>query len=158
MSKVHFRTPYGPRLQVAISFDDPTLAQQNFRDQCDINNIIARWQKTGVVQHLNNFQAKYGDVSMAPTDYQEALNRVMHAESMFDALPATIRDRFKNDPAQFLAFTSNPANLDEMVALGIATRPQTAPSDAFDGPAEASAPSNAGEASSAPSTRSKKAT
>jgi len=49
------------------------------------------------------------------------MNTVIVAQSAFDALPARIRERFRNDPAQFLHFMSEDSNLPEMIKLGLAT-------------------------------------
>ena len=41
---------------------------------------------------------------------------------MFLDLPAKVRDRFKNDPGQFLEFATDPSNVDELVKMGLATK------------------------------------
>jgi len=42
-------------------------------------------------------------------------------------LPAKVRDRFGQDPAEFLAFLSNPENADEARRLGILKPQEAAP-------------------------------
>lgn len=44
----------------------------------------------------------------------------------FMTLPASVRERFANDPGEFLKFAEDPANLDEMVDMGLATYPESA--------------------------------
>lgn len=104
-------------------------ASQEQKDECDINVILKRFEKTGVLPEMIKSQPHYGDFSSVP-DFQAAQNIVAHANEQFAALDAHIRKRFGNDPAEFLAFASDPSNQDEMIRLGLATRkPQEAPGD-----------------------------
>lgn len=101
-----------------ILFSKPSRVKQSFKDECDINKILARWQKTGVLDHVNRYQGDYADVTPIP-DYREALNSVMAAQAAFNSLPSKIRERFGNDPAQFLDFVHDEGNLNEMRSLGL---------------------------------------
>jgi phage internal scaffolding protein len=98
-------------------FSKPSLAKQSFRDECDINNILRKFNVTGELP-VGSVQPQYGDFS-GITDYQSALNAVMAAQDSFLALPAKIRARFDNDAALFVDFASDEANRDEMKALGL---------------------------------------
>ena len=98
-------------------FSKPSLAKQSFRDECDINNILRKFNVTGELP-VGSVQPQYGDFS-GITDYQSALNAVMAAQDSFLALPAKIRARFDNDAALFVDFASDEANKDEMKALGL---------------------------------------
>lgn len=108
--------------------------KQEFRDQCDINNIIKSFTLTGQISHISA-KAAQGVFMDLPddVDFQNAMNVVAKAGEAFDALPAKIRDRFHNNPAEFLAFVEDPANADELVKLGIRQappRPATGPGGA----------------------------
>ncbi|AZL82860.1 internal scaffolding protein [Apis mellifera associated microvirus 30] len=106
-----------------------TEVQQHFKDECDINNIVKRLGPNGLAELIKIDPKQYGDFSEVPT-YQESLLIVSKAQAQFDALPADLRDRFSNDPAKFLEFTSNKENLPEMIKLGLATeRIPNPPSD-----------------------------
>jgi len=98
-------------------FSKPSLAKQSFRDECDINNILRKFNVTGQLP-VGSVQPQYGDFS-GITDYQSALNAVMAAQDSFLQLPAKVRAKFDNDPALFLEFASDEANKDEMKALGL---------------------------------------
>lgn len=108
----------------------PSMAKQEFKRECDINNILKQYSKTGMVQHVNKRAAEgmYTDLPDA-IDFQDSLNLVREAEASFMTLPARVRDQFGNDPAQFLAFCGDPANAEEMVKLGLrqAPPPEAAP-------------------------------
>lgn len=107
----------------ALYCDDESMTHQSFRDECDISNIMRKYQKTGLVSHMTKAIAQYGDFSDVP-DYQAALNIVIEAEDAFLDLPAEVRLKFGNDPGQFLEFCSNPDNRDEMVEMGMIIPPK----------------------------------
>lgn len=111
-----------PRRRVQTINDEPSLTQQSFRETCDINHILSRLVKTGQQLPTVQITDEILDLSGIPT-YQESLNLVIAAESKFMQLDPKIRLRFNNDPAKFLSFASNPANQDEMYALGMAIKP-----------------------------------
>lgn len=120
MSRV-IRHAYSDHVVVGLMFELPERTKQSQRDEVDINNIMAKFQRTGAIDHRNRFQPQYGEVPVV--GFQEAMQIVTNAESMFLALPSSLRKKFANDPAEFLAFVQDPANLDEMVELGLAEQP-----------------------------------
>lgn len=111
----------------AVDEFEPSRTQQNFKDQCDINRIVKQYGVTGVVpvttaQSLP--EAFYG-----VTDYHTSLNMIKAADAAFNGLPAEVRARFKNDPGAFVDFAVDPANLDDMISLGLApAKPVLSPS------------------------------
>lgn len=118
-----FRTAYDsdlPRIQFATTGD--SLTRQASKQECDINRIMAKFEKTGVLEHRNTFEGQYGDFIDTPQDYHEAIQQVMDAQEMFMSLPSKLRRRFGNDPAEYLDFVSDPKNLDQMVEMGLAKR------------------------------------
>lgn len=112
-------------MRVQKNFALPSRTKQSFKDECDINKIMKRFKKTVGTDYLNRFQGyldgRYGDFSEV-ADYRSALHQVRQAEEVFMALPAKVRGRFSNDPAQFLDFVQNPNNAEELVSLGLATK------------------------------------
>ena len=101
------------------------FVQQHDAADCDINNIMARYERDGVVTHVNRYQGQYGDFTGA-VDYQSALHLVYDAQDCFMSLPANIRKKFDNDPGQFFDFVSDPANADAMIEMGLAKPHQDA--------------------------------
>ena len=61
---------------------------------------MAKYDKTGLVDHINRHEARYGDVSGA--DFQTAQNLIAQQKTIFYELPATVRDHYDNDPANYL--------------------------------------------------------
>lgn len=106
------------RNRVRVQFEGPTLTKQSFKDECDVNNIMKKFEKTGLLTHTTKYQGKYADFTKV-TDYQSALNTVIEANDAFDSLPSKLRARFANDPAEFLAFVENPNNREEAKKLGL---------------------------------------
>ena len=99
-------------------------AQQQFKDDCDINVIMAKFQRTGAISHVSKFQPDYGFAS--PTDFHQSMNIITEAQNMFDELPSSIRKRFNHNPAEFLEFVQDPENIDEARELGLALSPKAA--------------------------------
>lgn len=118
-----FRSAYSPRVRVAISFPAQGRTKQSFKTECDINTIMSRYLKTGMVDFVNKHSPQYHDVT--GVDYQEALQVVAESQSLFNDLPAQLRGQFKNDPALFLDFVSDPTNRPEMARMGL-LRPEVA--------------------------------
>ncbi len=121
-----FVTAYGPHLLVRKEFKLPSLTQQSQMAATDINKIMARFEKTGIAEHLNEHQGRYGDFT-GIEDYQTCLNQIMSAQATFASLPSRIRGQFDNDAGKFLDFATNPANLDELREMGLAKPLQTNP-------------------------------
>lgn len=112
------RKPY-ERTRFKQHIGEGSHVQQNLRQETDVNFIMAKYKKTGALSHVMSTAGQYGDFSDVP-DYKAGLERVMAADTMFMQLPAKIRDRFSNDPANFIEFATNPENLGELRSLGLA--------------------------------------
>lgn len=105
----------------AVKTIGESMTKQSEKDSADINNIMARYQKTGILPDLIKKEPRYGDFSEV-TSYMDAIQIVQLAEEQFSALDAHIRKRFDNDPSKFLDFVHDPKNQDELVKMGLATR------------------------------------
>lgn len=101
---------------------DVSLTQQQFADEADINTIVNRFLKTGVLPTPNTFP-QYVDFE-GVFDYQSAMNLVRAADESFLRMDAKVRARFNNSPQEFLEFFANPENTQEAIRLGLAI-PQT---------------------------------
>lgn len=115
-----FATPYSNKKKVVIKFDGPGRTRQSSKDECDINFILKKYNVTEAHLHANRHSGQYGFATSETL--HEALNTVTTATSMFEELPAKIRDRFNGSPGEFLDFTANPANKAEMAELGLITK------------------------------------
>ncbi len=107
--------------RLALTFDQPSQTQQSFREASDINQIMRKFVRTQVIDHLNRYEGKYADVS-GVVDYQEALGIISRADEAFMTLPATIRADFSNSPHAFLEFAIDPANKEKMEEYGLSRK------------------------------------
>lgn len=114
------------------------MTKQSFKDETDINNIMAKYKNTGLIDHISDFKGSYGDFTNVQ-EYQLSLNQVLAAQESFEQLPSGIRARFNNSPSALMSFLENPTNLDEAVELGLVNRP-TPPPEPKAGPRPASEP------------------
>lgn len=99
----------------------PSMTKQSFKEETDINYIVRKYQKTGMLSFVSDIAPQFMEVDSL--EYQDALNLVIQAQNAFDQMPSNLRKRFENDPAKFLQFTEDQNNLEEMYDLGLATRP-----------------------------------
>lgn len=98
----------------------PGLTKQSMARESNINIIMDKYQKTGMLNYVNNANPQYMDIE--GIDFHDAMNVVNEASETFASLPSSVRKKFRNDPREFLDWVHDPANLDEMVELGLATR------------------------------------
>jgi len=133
MNKPVIRTPYNDPYEdkglQCVTLDgeaEPLLTIQSEIDNCDINILVERFAKSGVIPNGNAGTPTYGDFSELPS-YQESLNVVLSAQNAFMSLDAKIRKEFDNDPGKFLAFVDDPANADALIKMGLREAPPPAP-------------------------------
>lgn len=96
-----------------------SMTKQSFKDECNINKIIAKYRKTGAIDHVNKNQPQYGYATS--NDFREAMEIVQKGQRIFDELPANVRAICEHDPAKFLEFVQDQNNSEELVKLGLAT-------------------------------------
>lgn len=85
------------------------MTEQAHEPECNVNNIVARFSKTGDMALLNRAQGMFADISEMPSDYQASLNFVQNVGAAFDALPAKVRAAYANDPQKFMDAVQNDA-------------------------------------------------
>lgn len=132
-----FRGQLNTRDRVTMTTDLPSRTKQQFAQECDINNIMARYQKTGAIAHANQNEARYGFAT--GLDFRESIELVKEAQDQFNDLPSSLRKKFGNSPQNYLEFVQDPANQDEMIRLGMATDtrpPAETPPEASEKPLE----------------------
>lgn len=96
----------------------PGKTKQEFKDEVDVNSIMAKYRRTGLISHVRANPGTYADLT-GLASYHESLNKVAQAQELFLALPATIRGKFENDPAKMVAFMEDESNHDEARKLGM---------------------------------------
>lgn len=110
--------------EVSFPQDDPksrSITNQSDKDSADINKIMARYEKTGLITDEltgNQRQPVYGDFS-GVGDFHQMQITIAKVTEAFLALPADTRNRFQNDPHNLIQWLENPANDAEAVKLGL---------------------------------------
>ncbi|WNK12452.1 MAG: internal scaffolding protein [Microvirus sp.] len=142
----HFINAYGPKRKVALTFPAQGRTKQSFKEECDINTIMNRFSRTGVLP-VTNRTPTYGDI--ADLDFQGAMDLVAAGREMFAALPSKVRERFANDPAKLLQFVQDPENGPEARKLGLLApdvpSPQATPQNGVATPSGQSSGGSQGE-------------
>lgn len=98
----------------------PSKTDQSFQKECDVNNIIAKYKKTGQLTHLNKRQGVYADISDLP-DLMGAHQIVQTAHDTFMQLPAEFRRELNNDPNRMIEYLQDPKNTPKAIELGLLT-------------------------------------
>jgi len=83
--------------------------QQQFADEVDVNVILSRFGVSGAMPRVPD--GVYGDFSGIES-YDDALAVIEAAEAQFMKLPASVREKFQNDPA-VLVRMANEMELEE---------------------------------------------
>ena len=127
-----------------IIFDQPSQTLQSFKNDADINCIIARFENTGVLVDPTvpvSRTPQFGDYSEMPS-YQEAQNVIVAANNAFYSLASNIRERFGNDPAAYFDFVQSlkegSDDYAEAIRLGIVNKPLDRSPEVSSGSAESS--------------------
>lgn len=123
---MEIRSRYNAGVREGWKSSVPSMTQQQFKDEADINYIVSMYDSSGVMPTFHGdgqpAQPVFGDFASLPDNAQEMYNRMIEAKNNFDNLPLEVRKRFNYDPVAFLEFADNPENLDELVAMGLATK------------------------------------
>lgn len=137
-----FATPYGERVRVQTENNFPSATQQQFASEADVNVLIARYEKTGSFYNPLTPQVgevrrpMFEDVSAIPS-VEEAQQTILEVQEIFGSLPSRVRERFGHNPAVFVEWAQNPANLPALAKLGVIELPKQEPSAEGDQPAPA---------------------
>lgn len=123
-TKHRFITPYSNNnLQVIVESDPKdSLTKPEFAHEADINRIMAKYLRTGVLPDAaRHAAAQYGDFSQVP-DYLQMYEKIQRADEMFAALPAKLRKEFNNSPHEFLRASATPEGQKLIIELGLESR------------------------------------
>lgn len=106
------------RIKVVVDCSEDTpITKQEFRDEVNINNIMDKARR-GHAPTFTDRIPQYADVTGVPS-FQEANRMIKDAERLFLALPLKLRQRFNNDPGEYLDFMADPERAEEARELGL---------------------------------------
>jgi len=105
-----------------FDWPDDNPAQQQFKAETDINEIVRRFGLTGTLP-ADYRPPQSGDFTDV-MDFQTAMNAVREAQENFMLMPPELRARFNNDPQRLMAFLDDDSNRDEAKKLGLMATPK----------------------------------
>lgn len=94
-------------------------AKQSFKEEVDINTIVKRFglgYEMPEPQYLPGIQ-DFTNI----TDFHQAMNLIAQAKEQFEEFPAHIRERFKNNAADWADFCLDEKNRGELAEMGLLT-------------------------------------
>lgn len=104
--------------QKAVENGEEIRVEQSHKTEVDINKIVRKHGNDIVASVANMQNWRFDDVT--GNDFQEVMNKMIHAKEQFEKIPSEIRDKFGNDAAAFMDFVYQPENHDQMVKWGLA--------------------------------------
>lgn len=116
MAKPKIYSRYDPPVVDGFSDFGVSRTKQEFRDECDLNTMMVKYRDTGLLPAGR--EPQYGDFT-GVEDFQEAQNLLLATREQFNSLPSAQRDKFKNDPVEFLKFVQDKGNIPAMRELGM---------------------------------------
>ena len=121
-TKIKIRTAYSPNVRVGFATVGESKTDPIFAEDLKIQNMIKKYDSTNLLELVSNKTPQYIDLSDV-TDLQSAMTKIQDAQETFMEVPATIRERFQNNPQTFYNFVNDKNNIDELVNMGLATKP-----------------------------------
>lgn len=106
------RSMYVKHEPIRVHFHKPSRTKQEFKNDCDINQILKRFSRTGVVPGTIKKPA-FLDCTTIP-NLQDALHLMKDAEHAFMKLPAVVRKHFDNNAIAFVDYALDPKNIDQL--------------------------------------------
>lgn len=138
---VELRDFYRPHDPVYVPGFEPGAqpkggARQEFKDECDVNVIMAKYEGAWPPPPLPGEEPPYMDLSYVPGTLLEAHEFIAAAEHAFiERVPAKQRlEMFGNSPFNFVEYASNPDNLPKLREWGLAPAGPAEPAGAVSPP------------------------
>lgn len=133
---MNFRTRFSERVAVQLVCPpEEGRTKSEFMDECDINKIMARYRRTGVLpESARAAAARFGDFSQVPS-FMEMQDKILAANEMFAALPAAVRKQFDNDPHEFLSAAQTEEGQELLIKLGLGQEELASPKGGVPSPA-----------------------
>lgn len=95
---------------------DDGRTKQSFKDQTNINKILARAANGQTISHISKYGAVYGDFSDID-DLLAARDKLERGKQIFHELPGEIRREFANDPSKFFHYVNDPRNAEDLTRV-----------------------------------------
>lgn len=114
----HIRSILSDIARVQVDFTGTqSRTKSEFKDECNINNIVKQCIKTGVMPSGTR-EPMFEDFSNVGS-YNDAVAQVAEANSTFEGLPSEIREKFDHSVQNLIDFIGDEANTEEAQELGL---------------------------------------
>jgi len=115
-----WKTPYNhdtkaEAMRHGFKTTGPSKTQQNFTDDADINTIVGRVLKTGIMPDIP-IPPQYGDLTTVD-DYHTMVNKLAETKALFYRLDAKERAKFDNDPGAWIGYVNQAINEGDLEPL-----------------------------------------
>lgn len=128
-----FFTQFNRNVSEPVSFVLPSKTEQAHKNDYDINRLVQRATRTGVLGTVDQIRnVYYGDFSEVDQAMENEF-RMIEARERFMELPSNIREYFQNDPRALLKALGDETQINKLVELGLVKAP--APQASPDNPA-----------------------
>lgn len=118
-----FFTQFDRNISPSVRFSKPSMTEQAHKDEFDINRLIKRATRSGVLATVDQIRSVYyGDFSEVGQSFENHL-KIKEAEERFLALPSDVRDYFHNDPKRLLDALGDDKQLGKLIDLGLVRKP-----------------------------------
>lgn len=104
---------------VAFVDDTPSMTRQEFVAECDINILMAHYEKNAILPPQNRKEPQYFDASEVP-DFRDSLDMAREAHEAFMRVPAQLRKELDNDVYKFVEYCQDPQNIEVLRKYGLA--------------------------------------
>lgn len=108
------------RRRTQVFNESPSMTQQEFREECNIKNIVRKALKTGLPPPTK--KGFFGD--FVGVDFTSMQNTMAQASEAFNSLHPAIRRKFHNNPAELIEFIEDNQNYEEAVKMGLIPMPE----------------------------------
>ena len=106
------------RYQLDFS-DDKSMTQQQFKKECDVNSILENYRKNGTPLPNPQFTENIVDLTTYG-DFQQSMDTIRESIELFESLPAALRKKMNNDPANLPSYLEE--NEHEAIKYGLMTK------------------------------------
>lgn len=128
-----FFTRFSPPPSLGEKNDSPTMTQQHYKDECDLNQILARHKGSGELSALQMRQLLAQSAAVTPTsprlpqfadysdlpDFSDIKRSFVRASHAFAEIPVNVRMQFGNNPEVFYNTLTDPKQHQKLRDVGL---------------------------------------
>ena len=112
-----FYTSYDRPPRVVADVGGESMTQQQFAQECDINYIVKRAQRTGTIPVVSTQEMQFG--ALDEDTFKARMDKMAEIKSYFECLPSEIRLHYQNSVNEFIAAMNTEEGVEEGRKLGI---------------------------------------